>query len=68
MKISSLSEFVSAYLSDDGSPKRGHVDMSVFRDAVEDCIDYEPETCKKAPKPKSSNERNVEKFSGLRIR
>ncbi|CAK9144921.1 unnamed protein product [Ilex paraguariensis] len=61
-----------ADLSDDGSPRRlGKADMSVFRNAVEDCLDYEPKPIKKAPKSnhlKSSNDIKVEKFSGLRIR
>ncbi|KVH96525.1 protein MCM10 homolog [Cynara cardunculus var. scolymus] len=60
------------YLSDDGSARqRGQADMSVFRTAVEDCLDYEPETSKKPLKSghaKSSSDIEVEKFSGLRIR
>ncbi|KAL7206957.1 hypothetical protein ACSBR2_019621 [Camellia fascicularis] len=60
------------YLSDDGFPKRvGQVDMSVFRNAVEDCLDYEPENAKKSLKSsqlKKANDPEVEKFSGLRIR
>ncbi|GMY05448.1 protein MCM10 homolog [Fagus crenata] len=60
------------YLSDDGLPKRtGQADMSVFRDAVQDCLDYEPEPAHKAGKlkgSKTSNAADVEKFSGLRIR
>ncbi|CAL5377004.1 unnamed protein product [Camellia sinensis] len=60
------------YLSDDGLPKRvGQVDMSVFRNAVEDCLDYEPENAKKSVKSsqlKKANDPEVEKFSGLRIR
>ncbi|KAJ8572204.1 hypothetical protein K7X08_008715 [Anisodus acutangulus] len=60
------------YLSDDGSPKRlGKADMSVFRDAVEDCLDYDTEIAKKAVKSKhtkGSSFAEVEKFSGLRIR
>ncbi|KAK9070873.1 hypothetical protein SSX86_009441 [Deinandra increscens subsp. villosa] len=59
------------YLSDDGSGRqRGQADMSVFRTAVEDCLDYEPETSKKNLKSnrvKGSNDVDVEKFSGLRI-
>lgn len=62
----------SGYLSDDGSARqRGQADMSVFRTAVEDCLDYEPETSKKPLKSghaKSSSDVEVEKFSGLRIR
>ncbi|XP_059314398.1 uncharacterized protein LOC132065157 [Lycium ferocissimum] len=60
------------YLSDDGSPKRmGEADMSVFRDAVQDCLDYDTEIAKKAAKSKhtkGSTDAEVEKFSGLRIR
>ncbi|XP_034680548.1 protein MCM10 homolog isoform X2 [Vitis riparia] len=41
--------------------------MSVFRNAVQDCLDFEPEPVKKAPNLKK-NETDVEKFSGLRIR
>lgn len=59
------------YLSDDGSPKRlGEADMSVFRDAVQDCLDYDTEIAKKAVKSKhtkGSSDPEVEKFSGLRI-
>ncbi|KAL7156431.1 hypothetical protein ABFS83_02G008400 [Erythranthe nasuta] len=58
----------SGYLSDDGVPKRTrHVDMSVFRDVVNDCLDYVPENAKKSNQVKSSKEIEVEKFSGLRI-
>ncbi|KAF5727818.1 hypothetical protein HS088_TW22G01515 [Tripterygium wilfordii] len=61
------------YLSDDGSPRRrGPTDMSVFRDAVQDCLDYEPKTVENAGKSNVSNKKSdavvVEKFSGLRIR
>nr|XP_043626994.1 protein MCM10 homolog [Erigeron canadensis] len=61
------------YLSDDGSTRqRGQANMSVFRTAVEDCLDYKPETSKKNPISSrgktSNNDENVEKFSGLRIR
>ncbi|GMP37523.1 hypothetical protein CsSME_00009157 [Camellia sinensis var. sinensis] len=45
--------------------------MSVFRNAVEDCLDYEPENAKKSVKSsqlKKANDPEVEKFSGLRIR
>lgn len=44
--------------------------MSVFRDVVNDCLDYNPEDAKKSQKPKqgkNSNEIEVDKFSGLRI-
>lgn len=58
----------TGYLSDDGSPRRTRqTDMSVFRDAVEDCLDFHPEPVKKAPNLKK-NEVDVEKFSSLRIR
>ncbi|KAF8033182.1 hypothetical protein BT93_D1936 [Corymbia citriodora subsp. variegata] len=60
------------YLSDDGIPKRREqVDMSVFRDAVEDCLDYKPEPSKGSGNLNRSGaaaEPDVEKFSGLRIR
>ncbi|XP_021900527.1 protein MCM10 homolog [Carica papaya] len=62
------------YLSDDGSPRtrrRGQVDMSVFKDVVEDCLDYELKPVEKNDKLKSSKKSKVadfEKFSGLRIR
>lgn len=64
---------LAGYLSDDGSPKRrGQADMSVFRDAVQDCLDYDHETAKKALKAKSNKSSKdtteVEKFSGLKIR
>lgn len=59
----------TGYLSDDASPKRGgDVDMSVFRNAVQDCLDYDPQTSKKEIKSKNSSDGSVEKFSGLRIR
>ncbi|KAB1207540.1 hypothetical protein CJ030_MR7G007539 [Morella rubra] len=60
------------YLSDDGSPRRkGQSDLSVFRDAVQDCLDYDPKPVPKAGKlkcSKSSNDAEVEKYSGLLIR
>ncbi|KAJ0077208.1 hypothetical protein Patl1_36030 [Pistacia atlantica] len=60
------------YLSDDGSPRqRGQVDMSAFRNVVQDCLDYEPKPIEKAGKlnqSKNLNNPEVEKFSGLRIR
>lgn len=61
------------YLSDDGSARpRGKADMSVFRTAVEDCLDYQPETSKNknvksTSRSKTSND-PVEHFSGLKIR
>ncbi|KAJ0011211.1 hypothetical protein Pint_34297 [Pistacia integerrima] len=60
------------YLSDDGSPRqRGQVDMSAFRNVVQDCLDYEPKPVEKTGKlnqSKNLNNPEVEKFSGLRIR
>ncbi|XP_030523328.1 protein MCM10 homolog isoform X2 [Rhodamnia argentea] len=60
------------YLSDDGMPKRREqVDMSVFRNAVEDCLDCKPEPAKGSGNLNRSStaaEPDVEKFSGLRIR
>lgn len=61
------------YLSDDVvSPRqREQADLSVFRNAVQDCLDYEPKPVEKARKLNQSNnlnEANVEKYSGLRIR
>ncbi|CAK7329495.1 unnamed protein product [Dovyalis caffra] len=60
------------YLSDDGSPRgKRQADLSVFRDAVQDCLDYEPKPVEKAGKKlnvSKNNEANVEKYSGLRIR
>lgn len=51
--------------------RREQVDMSVFRDAVEDCLDYKPEPPKGSGNINRSSaaaEPDVEKFSGLRIR
>ncbi|KAE8690679.1 Minichromosome maintenance 10 isoform 2 [Hibiscus syriacus] len=59
------------YLSDDGSPRqRGKSDLSVFKNFVEDCLDYEPKPVERhaKSKPPSSNDIQVDKFSGLRIR
>ncbi|KAF5448981.1 hypothetical protein F2P56_029471 [Juglans regia] len=68
----SPSPHAPGYMSDDGSPRRtGQADMSVFRDAVQDCLDYEPKPVPKSGKLKSSkasSNAEVEKFSGLRIR
>ncbi len=59
------------YLSDDEVPKRmGEVDMSVFKDAVEDCLDYDSISAKQSQKAKpvkSCKDIEVDKFSGLRI-
>ncbi|KAL6210119.1 hypothetical protein ACLB2K_021057 [Fragaria x ananassa] len=61
------------YLSDEDelSRRRKPADMSVFRDAVQDCLDYDHKSALKTAKLKqnsSSNESEVEKYSGLRIR
>ncbi|KAL9244853.1 hypothetical protein vseg_018574 [Gypsophila vaccaria] len=65
------------YQSDDDVEERrrrnGNVDLSAFKSAVEDCMDYDVETAKKALKSNStslkhSSDPDVEKFSGLRIR
>lgn len=64
---------VAGYLSDEDelSRRRKPADMSVFRDAVQDCLDYDHKSALKTAKLKqnsSSNESEVEKYSGLRIR
>uniref|UniRef100_A0A7N0U5W4 Zinc finger Mcm10/DnaG-type domain-containing protein n=1 Tax=Kalanchoe fedtschenkoi TaxID=63787 RepID=A0A7N0U5W4_KALFE len=62
------------YDSDDGARarrRRGQADMSAFRNAVADCLDYEPKNIPKVPKAKglkNSRSIEVEKFSGLRIK
>ncbi|CAM8937833.1 unnamed protein product [Rhodiola kirilowii] len=60
------------YDSDDGARRRtGKADMSVFRNAVADCLEYEPqgvEKVQKAKKPGDCRSIEVEKFSGLRIK
>ncbi|KAK6916720.1 hypothetical protein RJ641_019581 [Dillenia turbinata] len=62
------------FLSDDDeSPRRRtrESDMSVFKDAVQDCLDYDPEAALRARKlnqSKKSNNVDVEKFSGLRLK
>nr|XP_018679980.1 PREDICTED: protein MCM10 homolog isoform X2 [Musa acuminata subsp. malaccensis] len=63
----------SGYTSDDGSPRSSRpANMSVFRDAVKDYMDDNPVTVEAVPhkstKPRRSDEVEVEKFSGLRIR
>ncbi|XP_057726088.1 uncharacterized protein LOC130941552 isoform X2 [Arachis stenosperma] len=63
----------AGYLSDDDRHDGEKPDMSVFRDAVQDCLQYEPNPNPEPnPKPKSkpllTNDADVEKFSGLRIR
>ncbi|KAK9677550.1 hypothetical protein RND81_11G151200 [Saponaria officinalis] len=64
-----------AYQSDDDVEERrrrnGNVDLSAFKSAVEDCMDYDVDTAKKTLKSNSSKNKgdlDVEKFSGLRIR
>ncbi|XP_050366041.1 uncharacterized protein LOC126784609 [Argentina anserina] len=61
------------YLSDEDELPRRKVpaDMSVFRDAVQDCLDYDHKSAQKTVKLKqtsSSNDSEVDKYSGLRIR
>ncbi|XP_074275669.1 uncharacterized protein LOC141599533 [Silene latifolia] len=61
------------YQSDDDERRRpsGNVDLSDFRSAVEDCMDYDVETATKALKSnhsKNTKGLDLEKFSGLRIR
>ncbi|XP_050235366.1 uncharacterized protein LOC126683496 [Mercurialis annua] len=63
----------SGLLSDDEelTRRRGQADLSVFKDAVKDCLIQDTKPVVKAEKfkqSKSSNEVNVEKYSGLRIR
>ncbi|GAB2291953.1 hypothetical protein Dimus_026202 [Dionaea muscipula] len=58
---------------DERRPKRkADADMSVFKDVVQDCMDYDAKAAKIALKSscrsKASNDADVEKFSGLRIR
>lgn len=51
--------------------RRGPADMSVFRDAVQDCLDYDHKSVQKNSKLKqisASNDSEIEKHSGLRIR
>ncbi|CAN0846123.1 Protein MCM10 homolog [Linum grandiflorum] len=60
---------------DDGSPRRrgkAAADLSVFKDAVRDCLDYDvnklvERSRKSSQLSKKSTEVNVEKYSGLRI-
>lgn len=60
------------YQSDDEERRpSGNVDLSAFKTAVEDCMDYDVEAAKKALKSnrsKNPTDLDVEKFSGLRIR
>ncbi|CAL9072352.1 unnamed protein product [Musa hybrid cultivar] len=72
-KTSDLILYVLGYTSDDGSPRSSRpANMSVFRDAVKDYMDDNPVTVEAVPhkstKPRRSDEVEVEKFSGLRIR
>ncbi|XP_065867574.1 uncharacterized protein [Euphorbia lathyris] len=71
---SNLHSYSPGYLSDDESPRRrgqAQADLSVFRDAVQDCLHDEPKPTKKPEKlkqSKNSNDAHVEKYSGFRIR
>ncbi|XP_038900917.1 protein MCM10 homolog [Benincasa hispida] len=62
----------TSVLSDDESPRRsGPADMSIFRNAVKDCLDYDhipTEKSGKMNRSKVSNDVSIEKFSGLRMR
>ncbi|XP_012081771.2 protein MCM10 homolog [Jatropha curcas] len=61
----------SGYLSDESPRRHGQVDLSVFRDAVQDCLDHDAKPVHKSEKLKqarNSNDVQVEKYSGLRIR
>ncbi|MED6186691.1 hypothetical protein PIB30_069184 [Stylosanthes scabra] len=63
----------AGYLSDDDRDNGEKADMSVFRDAVQDCLQYQPNpnpnsNPKSNTKPLLHNDADVEKFSGLRIR
>lgn len=64
--------YVADFLSDDESPRRaGTADMSIFRNAVKDCLDYDhipTEKSGKTNRSKVSNDATIEKFSGLRLR
>ncbi|XP_004500730.1 uncharacterized protein [Cicer arietinum] len=59
---------------DNVSPKhkqREKPDMSVFKDAVQDCLHYQPSNPNPKPKPNSkplTDDAQLDKFSGLRIR
>lgn len=59
------------YLSDDGVPRQtGPVDLSGFRDVVEDCLDYDSKRAKRSlnsEQGKGPKDVEVEKFSKLRI-
>ncbi|XP_021776337.1 uncharacterized protein LOC110740151 [Chenopodium quinoa] len=55
------------YQSDDEVRRRSG-NLSAFKTAVEDCMDYDVETATKALKSKKPTDLDVEKFSGLRIR
>lgn len=64
-----IMSIIAGYLSDDDSlNQREKSDMSVFKNAVQDCLPYDPP---KPPKPTNkpvTNDSQLEKFSGLRIR
>lgn len=62
------------FSDDDGSPRQKETaDMSVFRNAVQDCLQEESRASKQPVKlngavKKKENVIEVERFSGLRIR
>ncbi|KAI3835627.1 hypothetical protein MKX03_015230 [Papaver bracteatum] len=72
--LETLPVYPSAYLSDHGSPRQQlcNSDMSIFKDSMKDYLETEPPVAKKAsPKlnrSKTSNDGDVEKFLGLRIK
>ncbi|RRT56762.1 hypothetical protein B296_00013737 [Ensete ventricosum] len=72
-KTPDLIPYGLGYTSDDGSPRSSRpANMSVFRDAVKDYLDDNPAMVDAVPnkstKPRRSDEVEVEKFSGVRIR
>ncbi|KOM42360.1 hypothetical protein LR48_Vigan04g255800 [Vigna angularis] len=57
------------YLSDDESlNQRDKPDMSVFKNAVQDCLPYDPPKALKPTNKPVTNDSQLEKFSGLRIK
>ncbi|KAL2346040.1 hypothetical protein Fmac_000040 [Flemingia macrophylla] len=59
----------AGYLSDDDSLiQREKPDMSVFKNAVQDCLPYVPPKLPKSTNKPDSNDSQLDKFSGLRIR
>ncbi|RDX74764.1 Protein MCM10-like protein, partial [Mucuna pruriens] len=59
----------AGYLSDDESSKqREKPDMSVFKNAVQDCLPYDPPKVSKPSNTPVTNDSQLDKFSGLRIR